>query len=218
VSKDDAQRTFDRWAGSYERDPFSRSIARLQRDVLEALELREGDRLLDVGCGTGAAVRAAAEVAERAVGVDLSPKMLAEARDRAAGLSNVEFVEGDSENLPFGDGEFTAVLCTTSLHHYPHPDAAAREIARVLAPSGRAIIGDGTSDSVVMKVADFVCRKVEKGHVRFHRAEELRAMLAEAGLEQARAQSRWGGVYGIASARKAAQPAPAAASASSQSV
>ena len=218
MSTDDAQRTFDRWAGSYERDPFSRSIARLQSEALEALELREGDRVLDVGCGTGAAVRAAAEVVERAVGVDLSPKMLAEARERAQGLSNAEFVEGDSERLPFGDGEFTAVLCTTSLHHYPHPDAAAREIARVLAPGGRAIIGDGTSDSVVMKIADFVCRKVEKGHVRFHRAEELRQMLAQAGLEHAQARSRWGRIYGIASARKAAQPAPAAASASSQSL
>ena len=217
MSKDDAQRTFDRWAGSYERDPFSRSIARLQRDALEALELHEGDRLLDVGCGTGAAVRTAAEVAQRAVGVDLSPRMLAEARERARGVPNVEFVQGDSENLPFGEGEFTAVLCTTSLHHYPHPDAAAQEFARVLAPGGRVVLGDGTSDSVVMKIADFVCRKVEKGHVRFHKVEELRALLAEAGLEQADGRSRWGGTYGIVTARKAAQPAPAAVSASSQS-
>lgn len=71
--------------------------------------------------------------------------MLAEARKRAAGLSGVEFVEGDSENLPFGDGEFTAVLCTTSLHHYPRPEKAAREMARVLAPGGRVVIGDGTA-------------------------------------------------------------------------
>ena len=218
MSKDDAQRTFDRWAGSYERDPFSRAIARVQREALEALELRGEDRMLDVGCGTGAAVRAAAEVAERAVGVDLSPKMLAEARERAQGLSNAEFVEGDSENLPFGDGEFTAVLCTTSLHHYPRPDVAAREFVRVLAPGGRVIVGDMTSDSVAVKIADFVCRKVEKGHVRFHRAEELGAMLADAGLERAQARSRWGGGYSITSARKAAQPAPAAASASSQSL
>ena len=217
MSKDDAQRTFDRWAGSYERDPFSRLIARLQQEALHVLELGEGDRLLDVGCGTGAAVRAAAEVVERAVGVDLSPKMLAEARERAGGLPGVEFVEGDSENLPFGDGEFTAVLCTTSLHHYPHPEVAAREFARVLAPGGRVALGDGTSDSVVMKIADFVCRKVERGHVRFQNVEELRALLAEAGLEQADGRSRWGGVYGIVTARKAGQPAPTAAGVTSRS-
>jgi ubiquinone/menaquinone biosynthesis C-methylase UbiE len=205
TTKTDARRTFDRWAGSYERDPFSRVIGNCQRDALEALELGEGDHMLDVGCGTGAAVRAAAEVVERAVGVDLSPRMLAEARQRAAGLSDVEFVEGDAEELPFGDGEFTALLCTTSLHHYPRPEAAAREIARVLAPGGRVVIGDGTSDAVVMKVADFLCRKFEAGHVRFHRVEELRRLLDDAGLERTEARSIWGGIYGLALARKAGQ-------------
>jgi ubiquinone/menaquinone biosynthesis C-methylase UbiE len=201
-TKADARRTFDRWAGSYERDPFSRVIARLQRDALEALELGPRDRLLDVGCGTGAAVRAAAEIVDRAVGVDLSPKMLTQARERAAGLTAVEFVEGDSENLPFGEGEFTAVLCTTSLHHYPRPEAAAREMARVLTPGGRVVIGDGTSDAVVMKVADLLCRRFEAGHVRFHRVEELRRLLQDAGFDGTEARSVWRGVYGLALARK----------------
>jgi ubiquinone/menaquinone biosynthesis C-methylase UbiE len=205
TTKTDARRTFDRWAGSYERDPFSRMIARLQRDALEALELGKEDRFLDVGCGTGAAVRAAAEVAERAVGVDLSTKMLAEARERAAGLPRVEFVEGDSEDLPFGDEEFTAVLCTTSLHHYPRPEKAAREMARVLAPGGRVVIGDGTSDAVVMKVSDFLLRRFEPGHVHFHRVEDLRRLLDAAGLVRTEARSVWRGIYGFALARKAGE-------------
>jgi ubiquinone/menaquinone biosynthesis C-methylase UbiE len=203
TTKTDARRTFDRWAGSYERDPFSRWLGRRQREALEALELGERDRLLDVGCGTGAAVRGAAEVVERAVGVDLSPKMLAEARERAAGLPGVDFVEGDSEDLPFGDGEFTAVLCTTSLHHYPRPEAAAREFARVLAPGGRVVIGDGTADAVVSRFFDLLARKFEAGHVRLHTAEELRGLLEDAGLERAEARSIWGGIYGLALARKA---------------
>jgi ubiquinone/menaquinone biosynthesis C-methylase UbiE len=203
-TKADARRTFDRWAGSYERDPFSRWIARQQREALEALELKTGDRLLDVGCGTGAAVRAAAEVVERAVGLDLSPNMLAEARKRATGLPNAEFVEGDSENLPFDDGEFTAALCTTSLHHYPRPDAAAREFARVLAPGGRLVIGDFTSDAVVTKMFDFLARKFEAGHVGLQRVDGLRRLLENAGLERAEIRSAWGRVYGMALARRAA--------------
>jgi ubiquinone/menaquinone biosynthesis C-methylase UbiE len=204
TTKADSRRTFDLWSGSYERDPFSRVIAKLQFAALDALEPVKGDVLLDVGCGTGAAVRAAAEVVERAVGVDLSPKMLAEARSRAAGLPRVEFVEGDSEALPFEDGEFSAVLCTASLHHYPRPELAAREIARVLGPGGRVVIGDGTSDALVMKVADFLCRQFEPGHVRFHRVEELRRLLEDAGLERTEARTVWGGVYGLA---LAVQPA-----------
>lgn len=182
---------------------MSRVIGKRQRDALEVLELGEWDRLLDVGCGTGAAIRAAAEVVERAVGVDLSPKMLAEASERAVDLPGVEFVEGDSEDLPFADREFTAVLCTTSLHHYPCPEAAAQEIARVLAPGGRAVVCDMTSDAVVTKVADFLCRTFEAGHVRFHRVEELRRLLEDAGLERTQARSIWGGTYGLALARKA---------------
>jgi ubiquinone/menaquinone biosynthesis C-methylase UbiE len=210
TTKADARRSFDRWAGSYERDPFSRLIATLQRDALQALELGGADVLLDIGCGTGAAIRNAAGVVKRAVGVDLSPKMLAEARSRAAGIAGVEFVQGDSEDLPFGDSEFTAVLCTTSLHHYPRPERAASEIARVLAPGGRAVIGDGTSDAVLMRVADFLLRKFEPGHVRFHRVEDLRRMLEEAGLESTEAHSVWRGTYGLALARKAGGVAPAA--------
>jgi ubiquinone/menaquinone biosynthesis C-methylase UbiE len=202
TTKTDARRIFDRWSGRYERDPLSRWIGKRQLDALEALELREGDRLLDVGCGTGAAVRAAAHVVERAVGVDLSPKMLAEARERAAGVPGVEFVEGDSEDLPFGDGDFTAVLCTTSLHHYPHPEVAAREMARVLAPGGRVVIGDATNDAVVTKAIDFVSRKLEPGHVGYHRVEGLRRLLEDAGLERTEARSMWGGIFGLALARK----------------
>ena len=201
-TKRDAQRTFDRWSSSYERDPFSRWAAGRQRDALEALQLQEGDSMLDVGCGTGAGVRAAAEVVRRAVGVDLSLKMLAEARERAEGLRGVEFVEGDSEDLPFADGEFTAVICTTSLHHYPNPGAAAREFARVLAPGGRVVIGDGTNDSIVSRTFDFLARRFERGHVGLHRVEELRGLLEDAGLESTETRSVWGGTYGLALARK----------------
>ena len=217
TTKADARRTFDRWAGSYERDPFSRWLGQRQREALEALELRAGDRLLDVGCGTGAAVRAAAEVVDRAVGVDLSPKMLAEARKRAGLRPGVEFVEGDSEELPFADGEFTAVICTTSLHHYPHPDAAAKEMARVLAPGGRVVIADGTSDTAVTRLFDFLCRKFEPGHVRLHRGEELRCLLEDAGLERPELRSIWGGIYGMALGRKADRRASATAESTAKS-
>jgi ubiquinone/menaquinone biosynthesis C-methylase UbiE len=90
---------------------------------------------VDVGCGSGAAVRDASGLVERAVGLDLSPAMVARARTLAEGLRNVEFREGDaSGRLPFADGEVTALLCTTAFHHFPNPRAAGRELARVLAP------------------------------------------------------------------------------------
>ena len=140
-SQEAARRFFDRWARFYGADPCSRWIRRAQRRALTALELDESDRLLDVGCGPGVAVCEAAPLVARATGLDLSPAMVARARSRADGIPNVEIVEGDSAQLPFPDGAFTAVLSTTSFHHYPEPDRALGEMRRVLEPSGRIALG-----------------------------------------------------------------------------
>jgi ubiquinone/menaquinone biosynthesis C-methylase UbiE len=120
-------------------DRRSRFIAKPQREALAALALQPNDRFLDVGCGTGAAVRAAAAIVDRAVGVDISPEMVRRAKELAAELPRAEFVVGDSEHLPFPAGAFTAVLCTSSFHRYSDPRRALAEMARVLADvrSGR---------------------------------------------------------------------------------
>jgi ubiquinone/menaquinone biosynthesis C-methylase UbiE len=169
---------------------------------MKALELRPDDRLLDVGCGTGAAVRKAAPLVERAVGADLSPAMIARARELAEGLPNAEFHEADSERLPFEDGAFTAVLCTTSFHHYPDPARASREMARVLAPGGRVVIGDGSSDRLAARVVDLVLRTFQPSHVRLYRSQDLERLLADSGLSPDGSRSLWNGGYVIMTARK----------------
>jgi ubiquinone/menaquinone biosynthesis C-methylase UbiE len=204
AKKESSRRHFDRWARRYERDPASRWLGRLQRAALDALALEPSDRLLDVGCGTGAAIRSAAATVERAVGVDLSPQMVARGRELAAGIANVEIREGDAESLPFDDDSFTAVLCTTSLHHYPRPDRGIAEIARVLAPGGRAVIGDGTTDRRAMRVLDFLLRRLERSHVGFQNATGIARLLTAAGLEDQRTRSLFGGGYSIVAARKPA--------------
>jgi ubiquinone/menaquinone biosynthesis C-methylase UbiE len=180
---------FDRWARFYERDLFSRFLRGLQQRALAALELGAGDRLLDVGCGTGAAVREAASRVEQAVGVDLSERMISRARELAEGLANVEFVQGDSEALPFADSSFTALLCTTSFHHYPDPEAAAGEMARVLAPGGRLVIGEANADRFPIRISNWLLSTFEQAHVSFYRTSELAAILERAGLRLGRAET-----------------------------
>jgi len=200
--KESSRRHFDRWARRYEEDRTSRWLGTLQEAAVEALDLRAGDRLLDVGCGTGAAVRNAAPVVEKAVGVDLSPAMIARARELAAELPNAEFEEADSERLPFEDGAFTAVLCTTSFHHYPDPRRATREMARVLALDGRLVIGDGCRDRFAARLADLVLRTFQPSHVSLYRSSELEELLGEAGLEREHTDLLWNGGYVIMAARK----------------
>jgi ubiquinone/menaquinone biosynthesis C-methylase UbiE len=202
--KEAARRRFDRWSKTYEHDRRSRFNARPQQEALAALDLRPGDRFLDVGCGTGAAVREAATVAERAVGVDLSPEMIARANELAAGAQHVEFVVADSEHLPFPDEAFTALLCSSSFHHYPNPTAAVREMARVLAPGGRVAIADGTGDTMLARIADRFLRRFDRSHIRLYRSAELEAFLAAAGFADTESRQLWDGGYAIVTGRKPA--------------
>ncbi len=196
-SKEAARRWFDRRAASYESGFTSRWRDPVQRESLAALGLTAEDRLLDVGCGTGAGSRAAAAVAASVVGIDLSPEMIDRAVRLANGIGNVRFEVADAERLPFDDGEFTAVLCSNSFHHYPNPLEAAREMARVLAAGGRLVIGDACADLTTARIADRVLRVVEPGHVRLYRSAELGSFLQRVGLSRVMLRLLRGGGFAI---------------------
>ena len=181
-----AGRWFDRRAGAYEGGFTARWRDPVQQGAFDALELTEHDRLLDVGCGTGAASRKAAAFARSVVGVDLSAEMLRAAALLAGGLDNVTFMPADAEALPLADASFTAVLCTNSFHHYPDPGDALREMARVLAPGGRLVIGDPCADVWTVRVADAFLRRMEPGHIRLYRSDEMATFLYGAELTDVR--------------------------------
>jgi len=112
--------------------------------VIARAQLAAGDRVLDLGTGTGAvAARAAQLVGPNGlvVGVDISAEMLRAARQRVAaqGLTRVSFREGRAEALPAENESFDVVLASLSLMYVIDRAAAARELARVLRPRGRLI-------------------------------------------------------------------------------
>lgn len=108
------------------------------------LDLPEGARVADVGCGPGLFALLAARMGCRATGCDASPEMLAQARENArrAGL-DVDFVLTDAARLPFEDGSLSAVLSRYVLWNLPDPRAALREWVRVLQPGGLIVYADG---------------------------------------------------------------------------
>ena len=178
-----AREHFDRWSETYEQDSAARWLREIQTQALAALSLARDDVLLDVGCGTGAAVREAAPNMSRAVGFDLSPGMIAQARERAAGLENVEFHTGDvSGRLPFGDGAFTALVCTTAFHHFPKPAETIAEMSRVLAPGGRLVIADANRRHPAVFVLDLVLRVAQASHAGFRSPGQLMHVLCAAGF------------------------------------
>lgn len=106
--------------------------------LCEAVDLRPGQRVLDVACGNGNASLAAARRFCEVIGLDYVPTLLDEGRQRAQaeGLV-VDFREGDAEDIPFPDASFDVVLSTLGVMFAPNQEKAASELLRVCKPGGR---------------------------------------------------------------------------------
>jgi len=139
---------------------IDRRFSPVVEGVINRASLRSGERVLDLGTGTGAvAVRAAVAVGAegRVVGIDISQEMLTQARQTTAtlDLQNVDFTEGRAEAIPAEAATFDVVLASLSLMYVIDRAAAAREISRVLRPGGRFVAaiwaGPASSDIVLFQ-------------------------------------------------------------------
>jgi len=110
-----------------------------------------GQTLLDVGCGTGPVSITAALKGAKVTGLDLTPELLAQARESApiAGLRDIVWKEGDVEALPFPDASFDVVLSQFGHMFAPRPDVALKEMLRVLKPGGRIAFATWPPDTFV---------------------------------------------------------------------
>jgi ubiquinone/menaquinone biosynthesis C-methylase UbiE len=110
-------------------------------DALVSATVRRGDAVLDIACGTGFATRAAGLAAGRGArveGADVNPGMVAHARSVPGGSgADLRWCEASALDLPYGDGEFDAVICQQGLQFFPDPAGGIREMLRVTRPGGR---------------------------------------------------------------------------------
>jgi SAM-dependent methyltransferase len=114
-------------------------------DFIERLELKPGDRVLDVACGTGNLAVPAARTGAAVTGVDIATNLLEQARERATaeGLS-IQFDEGDAEKLPYVDGAFDVVVTMFGAMFAPRPELVSSELVRVARPGGRIAMANWT--------------------------------------------------------------------------
>lgn len=145
-----------RWARWYDLGSKLLSFGRdkaIRAKALELAAIRPGEKVLDVGCGTGTLAIGASEAAGdtgEVHGIDPSPEMIDVAQRKAAGSGcEVRFETGVIEALPYPDGEFDVVLSSLMLHHLPDDvkQKGFAEVLRVLKPGGRFLAVDFGSDT-----------------------------------------------------------------------
>lgn len=131
-----------RLANRYDAQILATWRAAYQMSIVKARAvLSPTDHVLEIGCGTGLVTLGIAPYVERVVAVDITPEMVALAREKAAaaGVSNVEFRVDDGYKLPYADGSFDAVLLFNVLHVVKEPTAVLHEANRLLKPAGRIL-------------------------------------------------------------------------------
>lgn len=126
--------------------------------MLELLQVKAGDHILDVGCGLGHEVRRLAQIvgsSGRVVGFDYSEVMLKEARKRTEGLNlPIEYYQGDAQALNFPDNSFAGCRSERVFSYLSNPQAAVAEMVRVLRPGGHIVIIDFYLDGTVVDSRD----------------------------------------------------------------
>jgi len=128
--------------------------------LVQFARIQPGEAVLDVGTGTGVVAITAARAGARVTALDLTPELLAQARENAriAQCSNVEWIEGDAEDLPYPDASFDVVVSQFGHMFAPRPDVAIAQMRRVLKPGGRIAFSTWPPEHLVGRMFAFVAK------------------------------------------------------------
>ncbi len=185
VPRASAQEVFGRRAAYYTTSATHTDAEVLQR-VVELSALKPGDRVLDVGTGTGHTALALAPHAAEVIGLDLTPEMLIEAEGLLGqrGFENVRWELGDVQALPYPGDAFDVVACRRAAHHFTDMPLAMAEMRRVLRPGGRLVIDDRTvpDDPALDALMNRLDLLHDHSHVREYSAAEWVAFCERVGL------------------------------------
>jgi ubiquinone/menaquinone biosynthesis C-methylase UbiE len=185
---------------------------RVRAQIADAMQLQRGQRVLDVGCGTGTLALALAQrvgIQGRVQGVDASEEMISAAQGKAARKKvAAHFAVATAQALPFDDGYFDAVVTSLMIHHLPDSDrpAAAHELLRVLRPGGRLLIAEFQAP------AGPTSRRVTAHHfgaaMATHDINDVLDLVAAAGAVDVSRQATSVGWLGLVAGRKPALAGP----------
>src|SRR6202044_1373296 len=141
------QQEFNRWAVAGEGPKMESHHLDITAKTIRRMNLRPGERVLDLGCGSGWATRLLARLVGegpegfgQVVGVDVSDEMVRQARAASKDFDNILYVWGSAQEIPWEENFFDKVLSVESFYYYGDQERALSELFRVIAPKGELYI------------------------------------------------------------------------------
>ncbi|HJT34130.1 MAG TPA: class I SAM-dependent methyltransferase [Pirellulales bacterium] len=149
--------------------------------ITEALPLAAGDEILDVACGTGRLEeRIVGRLPNtRVVGVDISENMLHVARSKRM---PADYLAAEVSSLPFADGRFGTVVCSSAFHYFRRPTESLAEMRRVLRPGGYLVLVDWCDDYLACKICSVWLRWTDPAFFRTYSLRACTDLLRSAGF------------------------------------
>ena len=153
--------------------------AAIHQLLIRTAGITSNDKVLDVACGPGLVACEVAKAAKHVTGIDLTPAMISQAaeRQRLLGLTNLTWIVGDAQPLPFPDGSFSRVITRYSFHHFTDAKGVFGEMLRVCQPAGRVTVADVFTTSVEQaKAYDQLEQWRDPSHTHALQLNELEAL------------------------------------------
>ncbi len=154
------------------------------KQTLERVELHSGERLLDIGCGTGVLLEAIEKRYPDTIltGVDPTQEMLDIAARRLSKKTHIE--QSWAEKLSFDDEMFDLIVSCNMFHYIRQPKVALSEMMRVLKPAGRLVITDWCHDYFACQICDLFLQVFNRAHFKTYRREECYKLISSSGFDE----------------------------------
>jgi len=184
-----SRNTYNKIAFRYNSTLDGKFTQKFKERLIEHVTLRENCRVLDVGCGNGSllAMLKRRKPTIYGLGVDIAEEMVAAAK---SAYPDMEFHAAECEEIPFVDESMDVVTACMAYHHFPDVAAFAREIWRILAPSGELYIAEIRLPAAVRAVLNPWLPLSKSGDVKFYSPTEIVQTLESNGFEKVEAKMR----------------------------
>lgn len=172
------------------REPLDLQLSPLGLRAIDALEVRSGERILDVGCGAGQTIVQLSDLVGPTgfvVGIDIAPRLLEIARKQASGRTNVSLIDGDAQTSALAAGTFDAIFSRFGVMAFRDPVAAFSNFHRALKPAGRLAfvcwrsLVENEFDLLPLRAAGLE-DMVDKTPFSFEMPDRVREVLGDAGF------------------------------------